>query len=81
MPAVDAPKPGGDNEEPDKLISFTANIDCEKCGTVFDATWTTDLIDVEQMQDPPVQDFTCPNPECGHTEEYEYPGWSNYTDA
>lgn len=61
------------------VLTFAANVDCEECGTMFEAVWVDDSLDAEQMTDPPIADQTCPG--CGHTEEIEYPGFVNYGDA
>jgi hypothetical protein len=62
-------------------LTFSANIDCPECDTVFEGLWVDDAIDVEQLVDPPVNYQSCPNTKCGHRWEEEYPGFFNYSDA
>lgn len=61
------------------IKEFTARLDCEVCGEMFDGTWREDLADVEQLDAAPVADQECPN---GHvTEAVEYPGWTFFGEA
>ena len=61
------------------LLRFSANVDCEDCGAVFEGMWVDDSLDAEQMTDPPVSEQVCPS--CGWSDEVEYPGFVNYGDA
>jgi uncharacterized C2H2 Zn-finger protein len=65
----------------DKVLRFSENVDCPKCGTLFEGNWIADVIDVEQIAG--VEDFvgdqTCPK--CGHVFHEDYTGWHNYSDA
>jgi DNA-directed RNA polymerase subunit RPC12/RpoP len=63
-------------EEP---ITFQQLLVCEDCGADFDHTFVTDLVDVEQLTDPPEDDVKCPG--CGHEFHAVYSGWFNYGDA
>jgi len=54
-------------------------VDCLSCGEPFEGVWP--VAELQDREDQPVAALTCPNPDCGATHDYEYPGWSYITEA
>lgn len=62
------------------LFAYTALLECPACELTFEAEWQEELLDQQQLDEPPVSDFTCPG--CGHCmPSVSYPGWTFFGEA
>jgi transcription elongation factor Elf1 len=60
-------------------LTLHAIIDCGSCGCPFEGSWPAGVDDMQDLPSAPTAEQACP--ECGHTEQVEYPGWANFTEA
>lgn len=61
------------------MLQFTALVTCPECDTDFEGFWRDDSITEEDMTETPVAAQRCP--ECGYTEDLEWPGWMHRSEA
>jgi hypothetical protein len=75
------------DEDPDERdtapLTLTQVLDCPECDTPFDHVFTAPpgVFYSEDLEDPPTETVTCPNPECNHSWEETYSGWTAHSDA
>lgn len=61
------------------MPEFSARLDCPACGAEFEGEWSVLLLDLQQLDAPPLGDQTCPH--CRTTFDAEYPGWTFFGEA
>jgi hypothetical protein len=59
--------------------AWTALLDCPECGCLVEGFWAVDVIDIEQVDAPPVGVQQCVD--CGHRWEVEAPIWHMFGEA
>lgn len=70
-----------DSDDRDPVLVFTENVDCPRCGELFEGTFydQSRSLTVQDMVDPPVGEHECPGCGCRFTSSAT--GWSFYSEA
>jgi hypothetical protein len=55
-----------------------ANVECGRCGAVYEGTWLVQADTVQDIEKPPRGWQVC---RCGWRQLETWPGWSSYTEA
>lgn len=61
------------------MHEFNAIVACS-CGTSFEGSWVVELMDLQQLEEPPCADQECPA--CHYVmQTMPYPGWTFFGEA
>lgn len=52
-------------------------VDCRECREAYEGQWTADADTVQDLDEPPAEEQTCPG--CGSIQQETWPGWTNHT--